>query len=158
MVISDSFPPLHFQMFVCFGSQVALEGLRPTIPPGISPHICKLMKICMNEDPAKRPKFDMIVPILEKMQDKWTPPPCPSVPEPLIPDGGVVLTSIALNSYTAASFKATIAPASETNIAVVTFIIVLFFFSFLMCWHYSSLCWCSISASLMNEYNLQTCT
>ncbi|NWU21379.1 ILK kinase, partial [Dyaphorophyia castanea] len=51
-------------------SQVALEGLRPTIPPGISPHICKLMKICMNEDPAKRPKFDMIVPILEKMQEK----------------------------------------------------------------------------------------
>uniref|UniRef100_A0AAQ6ANM8 Protein kinase domain-containing protein n=1 Tax=Amphiprion ocellaris TaxID=80972 RepID=A0AAQ6ANM8_AMPOC len=26
--------------------------------------------LCMNEDPAKRPKFDMIVPILEKMQDK----------------------------------------------------------------------------------------
>ncbi|KAG7243097.1 hypothetical protein INR49_016472, partial [Caranx melampygus] len=51
------------------GMKVALEGLRPTIPPGISPHICKLMKICMNEDPAKRPKFDMIVPILEKMQD-----------------------------------------------------------------------------------------
>lgn len=50
--------------------KVALEGLRPTIPPGISPHICKLMKICMNEDPAKRPKFDMIVPILEKMQEK----------------------------------------------------------------------------------------
>lgn len=53
-----------------FVLQVALEGLRPTIPPGISPHICKLMRICMNEDPAKRPKFDMIVPILEKMQDK----------------------------------------------------------------------------------------
>lgn len=52
------------------GMKVALEGLRPTIPPGISPHVCKLMKICMNEDPAKRPKFDMIVPILEKMQDK----------------------------------------------------------------------------------------
>lgn len=34
----------------------------------------------MNEDPAKRPKFDMIVPILEKMQDKWTcSPPCPPV-------------------------------------------------------------------------------
>lgn len=53
-----------------FVTQVALEGLRPTIPPGISPHICKLMRLCMNEDPAKRPKFDMIVPILEKMQDK----------------------------------------------------------------------------------------
>uniref|UniRef100_A0A3P9PHY2 Scaffold protein ILK n=1 Tax=Poecilia reticulata TaxID=8081 RepID=A0A3P9PHY2_POERE len=49
---------------------IALEGLRPTIPPGISPHICKLMRLCMNEDPAKRPKFDMIVPILDKMQDK----------------------------------------------------------------------------------------
>ncbi|XP_015235243.1 PREDICTED: integrin-linked protein kinase-like [Cyprinodon variegatus] len=52
------------------GMKIALEGLRPTIPPGISPHICKLMRLCMNEDPAKRPKFDMIVPILEKMQDK----------------------------------------------------------------------------------------
>ncbi|NXY81414.1 ILK kinase, partial [Alcedo cyanopectus] len=52
------------------GMKVALEGLRPTIPPGISPHVCKLMRICMNEDPAKRPKFDMIVPILEKMQEK----------------------------------------------------------------------------------------
>ncbi|MEE6523832.1 hypothetical protein FKM82_022908 [Ascaphus truei] len=52
------------------GMKVSLEGLRPTIPPGISPHICKLMKICMNEDPAKRPKFDMIAPILEKMQEK----------------------------------------------------------------------------------------
>lgn len=42
-------------------------------------------------------------------------PPPPSVPEPLIPDGGVVLTSIALNSYTAApAFKAIVAPASET--------------------------------------------
>lgn len=30
-----------------------------------------MMRLCMNEDPAKRPKFDMIVPILEKMQDKW---------------------------------------------------------------------------------------
>uniref|UniRef100_A0A8C5B1T3 Integrin-linked kinase n=1 Tax=Gadus morhua TaxID=8049 RepID=A0A8C5B1T3_GADMO len=52
------------------GMKVSLEGLRPTIPPGISPHVCKLMRLCMNEDPAKRPKFDMIVPILEKMQDK----------------------------------------------------------------------------------------
>ncbi|KAJ3588674.1 hypothetical protein NHX12_009528 [Muraenolepis orangiensis] len=52
------------------GGHVSLEGLRPTIPPGISPHVCKLMRLCMNEDPAKRPKFDMIVPILEKMQDK----------------------------------------------------------------------------------------
>lgn len=65
---------LHVQLFYLTPpqyKQVSLEGLRPTIPPGISPHICKLMRLCMNEDPAKRPKFDMIVPILEKMQDKW---------------------------------------------------------------------------------------
>ena len=49
------------------GMRIALESMRVAIPPGISPHICKLMKICMNEDPTKRPKFDMIVPILKKM-------------------------------------------------------------------------------------------
>ncbi|XP_059050666.1 integrin-linked protein kinase [Achroia grisella] len=49
------------------GMKVALEGLRITIPPGVSPHISKLIKICMNEDPGKRPSFEMILPILEKM-------------------------------------------------------------------------------------------
>lgn len=49
------------------GMRIALEGLRITIKPGISPHLTKLIKICMNEDPGKRPKFDMIVPILDKM-------------------------------------------------------------------------------------------
>ncbi|KAL4229994.1 hypothetical protein ACF0H5_010382 [Mactra antiquata] len=50
------------------GMKVALEGLRISIPPGISTHISKLLKICMNEDPGKRPRFDMIIPILEKMK------------------------------------------------------------------------------------------
>ncbi|XP_050351985.1 integrin-linked protein kinase [Nymphalis io] len=50
------------------GMKIALEGLRITIPPGISPHISKLIKICMNEDPGKRPSFEMILPILEKMK------------------------------------------------------------------------------------------
>ncbi|XP_045204425.1 integrin-linked protein kinase-like isoform X2 [Mercenaria mercenaria] len=50
------------------GMKVALEGLRITIPPGISSHILRLLKICMNEDPGKRPRFDMIIPILEKMK------------------------------------------------------------------------------------------
>ncbi|XP_052794111.1 integrin-linked protein kinase-like isoform X1 [Mya arenaria] len=50
------------------GMKVALEGLRITIPPGISTHILRLLKICMNEDPGKRPRFDMIIPILEKMK------------------------------------------------------------------------------------------
>ncbi|KAG7296300.1 hypothetical protein JYU34_021430 [Plutella xylostella] len=50
------------------GMKIALEGLRVSIPPGVSPHIAKLIKICMNEDPGKRPSFEMILPILEKMK------------------------------------------------------------------------------------------
>ncbi|KAF7265245.1 integrin linked kinase [Rhynchophorus ferrugineus] len=49
------------------GMRIALEGLRISIKPGISHHLSKLIKICMNEDPGKRPTFDMIVPILDKM-------------------------------------------------------------------------------------------
>jgi len=50
------------------GMKIALEGLRVKIPPGTSSHMSKLIGICMNEDPGKRPKFDMVVPILEKMR------------------------------------------------------------------------------------------
>ncbi|XP_063363312.1 integrin-linked protein kinase isoform X1 [Cydia amplana] len=49
------------------GMKIALEGLRVSIPPGVSPHIAKLIRICMNEDIGKRPSFNMILPILEKM-------------------------------------------------------------------------------------------
>ncbi|XP_017781098.1 PREDICTED: integrin-linked protein kinase [Nicrophorus vespilloides] len=49
------------------GMKIALEGLRVVIKPGISNHLSKLIKICMNEDPGKRPKFDMVIPILDKM-------------------------------------------------------------------------------------------
>lgn len=50
------------------GMRIATEGLRLTISPGISSHMAKLIKICMNEDPGKRPTFDVIIPILEKMK------------------------------------------------------------------------------------------
>ncbi|PSN48447.1 Integrin-linked protein kinase [Blattella germanica] len=50
------------------GMKIALEGLRITIPPGISSHLAKLIRICMNEDPGKRPTFDMVLPILNKMK------------------------------------------------------------------------------------------
>lgn len=50
------------------GMKITLEDLRITIPPGISPHISRLLKICMNEEPGRRPKFDMIIPLLEKMR------------------------------------------------------------------------------------------
>uniref|UniRef100_A0A6P7GRD2 Integrin-linked protein kinase-like n=1 Tax=Diabrotica virgifera virgifera TaxID=50390 RepID=A0A6P7GRD2_DIAVI len=49
------------------GMRIALEGLRISIKPGISSHMTKLINICMNEDPGKRPTFDMILPILDRM-------------------------------------------------------------------------------------------
>lgn len=49
------------------GMRIALEGLRISVKPGISSHLTKLINICMNEDPGKRPTFDMILPILERM-------------------------------------------------------------------------------------------
>jgi len=50
------------------GMRIATEGLRLDISPGVSPHMAKLIRICMNEDPGKRPTFDQIIPILEKMK------------------------------------------------------------------------------------------
>uniref|UniRef100_A0A1L8DMB4 Putative tyrosine kinase specific for activated gtp-bound n=1 Tax=Nyssomyia neivai TaxID=330878 RepID=A0A1L8DMB4_9DIPT len=50
------------------GMRIATEGLRVQIPPGTSSYLSKLIRICMNEDPGKRPKFDMVVPILDKMK------------------------------------------------------------------------------------------
>lgn len=50
------------------GMKVALEALRVTIPPGISHHMARLIKICMNEEPGKRPSFEQVIPILDKMK------------------------------------------------------------------------------------------
>jgi len=50
------------------GMKIALEDLRVTIPPGISQHMSRLIKICMNEEPGKRPSFEQIIPILDKMK------------------------------------------------------------------------------------------
>lgn len=49
------------------GMKVALEDLRVSMPANVSHHIARLSKICMNEEPGKRPSFDQIVPILTKM-------------------------------------------------------------------------------------------
>lgn len=49
------------------GMKVALEDMRVSMPPTVSRHMHRLARICMNEDPSKRPTFDQIVPILTKM-------------------------------------------------------------------------------------------
>jgi integrin-linked kinase len=48
-------------------AQVALEGLRITAPAGTSKAMARLINICMNEDPGRRPSFDQLLPIIEKM-------------------------------------------------------------------------------------------
>lgn len=50
------------------GMKIALEGLRVSLPPGASSHMSRLIRICMNEEPGKRPSFDQVIPILEKMK------------------------------------------------------------------------------------------
>merc|ERR1719411_1554245 len=50
------------------GMKIATEGLRIELTPGISQHMIKLVKICMNEDPGKRPSFEQVLTVLEKMR------------------------------------------------------------------------------------------
>lgn len=50
------------------GMKVALEGLRISLSTGISNHMARLIRICLNEEPGKRPSFDQIIPILDKMK------------------------------------------------------------------------------------------
>ncbi|OUC43830.1 ankyrin repeat protein [Trichinella nativa] len=49
------------------GMKIAVEGLRVNIPPGIGRNTSRLISICLNEEPGKRPNFDQVIPILEKM-------------------------------------------------------------------------------------------
>jgi len=49
------------------GRLIVSGKLRLEISNAISPQLQKLMRICMNEEPAKRPRFDMLIPILEKL-------------------------------------------------------------------------------------------
>lgn len=50
------------------GLKIARGDLRLHLAEGMSSQMHKLIKICMNEDPLKRPKFEMIIPILEKLK------------------------------------------------------------------------------------------
>jgi integrin-linked kinase len=49
------------------GMKISLEDMRISIPAGMSAHVSRLIKICMNEEPGKRPSFDQVIPILDKM-------------------------------------------------------------------------------------------
>jgi integrin-linked kinase len=54
----------------CAAMQCGLRvrgGMRLELPVGMSSQMQKLIRICMNEEAAKRPRFEMILPILEKL-------------------------------------------------------------------------------------------
>jgi integrin-linked kinase len=50
------------------GLGIVNGDLRVQLPPQMSPQFQKLIKICMNEDATKRPSFEMILPILDKLK------------------------------------------------------------------------------------------
>ena len=52
------------------GMKIVTETLRVLVPTGISPQMAQMIRICMKEEPSKRPKFEQIVPILEKMANQ----------------------------------------------------------------------------------------
>ena len=68
LVLNKSVVQVSLKQNDLFSSQIATEGLRLDISPGISNHMAKFIRICMNEDPGKRPSFEQVLPILDKMR------------------------------------------------------------------------------------------
>lgn len=60
-------PFVNYTPMQC-GIMITMESLRLQLPVGMSMQMQKLIRICMNEEPTKRPKFEMILPILEKLR------------------------------------------------------------------------------------------
>ncbi|KAM3174378.1 hypothetical protein ACTXT7_010656 [Hymenolepis weldensis] len=52
------------------GMQVAMESLRLPRLAYMDVRIVRLLDLCMNEDPGKRPRFDMLLPLLDKMRER----------------------------------------------------------------------------------------
>lgn len=67
-LITKVIPFQEYSPMQC-GISISKESLRVELPNEMSNHMKKLIRICMNEDPGKRPKFEMILPILEKLRN-----------------------------------------------------------------------------------------
>ncbi|CAK9301967.1 unnamed protein product [Gordionus sp. m RMFG-2023] len=62
--------PFHSMSNILIGIRMALHNERLPLSDIQCSHMIKLVNIAMNENPAKRPTFDMVTPILLKMIDK----------------------------------------------------------------------------------------
>jgi hypothetical protein len=51
-----------------FLTQVVKDNARPLIPQFINHHLQRIIDICWNADPHKRPRFEKIQPILDKLE------------------------------------------------------------------------------------------
>lgn len=49
------------------GLMIARENARPILPKFLNSHLQRIIDICWNTDPSKRPKFDRIQPIMERL-------------------------------------------------------------------------------------------
>lgn len=49
------------------GIKISKDGLRPEHNDDVNPSHRRFLDICWNKDPLKRPSFERIIPILEKM-------------------------------------------------------------------------------------------
>lgn len=63
---TQKIPFVEYSPMQC-GLAIVKDNLRIEMPQDMSPHWTKLIRICMNEEPSKRPKFEMIISILEKL-------------------------------------------------------------------------------------------
>ncbi|KAL5269953.1 hypothetical protein ACHWQZ_G003431 [Mnemiopsis leidyi] len=61
LIPHDGVPPM------LVGIKIGKDGLRPEHPETMSPSNKRFLDICWNRDPLKRPSFERIIPILEKM-------------------------------------------------------------------------------------------
>ncbi|KAL5971439.1 hypothetical protein TSMEX_000771 [Taenia solium] len=52
------------------GMQVATESLRLPRLASMDVRMVRLLDLCMNEDPGKRPRFDMLLPLLDRMRER----------------------------------------------------------------------------------------
>ena len=48
--------------------QIVKDNARPVIPKFVNHHLQRIIDICWNADPNKRPRFEKIKPILNKLE------------------------------------------------------------------------------------------